>query len=554
MATRSLAAAVLLSASASAAAAPVPCCPPFGPPMPAPFPAKYAARFATQPVSHFNYLQPTDPATNATATFQQLYLVYDAHWAGPPAPIVFYTGAEGTGVEAIWPHSGWVVDTLAQNLSALVIFAEHRFFGLSVPGGEPGGFAVDATHLGVLSEAEALEDFAALATQLRTNLSAWDSPLISVGGSLAGELTAWFRIRYSHLVDMGIAASAPIFGYPGLADPYGWNRVATDCFRSLGGDACVENVRSGYWQTSALSAAEVTAAFNTCTPASLPCHAQQVADLVADWAGGAAESSYPPTADRSAVLHGCVAMQNATSGLQAYQQLLAPQEPGQCLNISWFWECPTSSRSSGGGAPRAPRRPGQLRRPRPAATKPRRDGDYEGWCLQHLDSALCQDGWTFQSCTTEIHPIAANNVTDFFPPFPPEKDDRLASCRNLYGGNISLDAQAMPRAFGQLDEARMAASASRIIFSSGSYDPWSAQSVNRSLSASLPFVLIDQGAHHSDLGESANPVPDPQRDTPALVAAREFEIETLRGWIADFHKERRAAKARLAANERHHFV
>ena len=78
--------------------------------------------------------------------------------------------------------------------------------------------------------------------------------------------------------------------------------------------------------------------------------------------------------------------------------------------------------------------------------------------------------------------------------------------------------------------------------------------MNRSLSASLPFVLIDQGAHHSDLGESANPVPDPQRDTPALVAAREFEIETLRGWIADFHKERRAAKARLAANERHHFV
>ena len=36
-------------------------------------------------------------------------------------------------MEAIWDHSGWIVDTLAKNLSALVIFAEHRFFGGSFP-------------------------------------------------------------------------------------------------------------------------------------------------------------------------------------------------------------------------------------------------------------------------------------------------------------------------------------------------------------------------------------------------------------------------------------
>jgi len=60
----------------------------------------------------------------------------------------------------------------------------------------------------------------------------------------------------------------------------------------------------------------------------------------------------------------------------------------------------------------------------------------------------------------------------------------------------------MPRGFGQLDQARMAQSASRIVFSSGQYDPWSSMSVNRSLSPTLPFVYIKGGAHHSDIGAS----------------------------------------------------
>ena len=47
--------------------------------------------------------------------------------------------------------------------------------------------------------------------------------------------------------------------------------------------------RSGYWQTAALSAAAVTAAFNPCTPATLPCHARQVADMVIGWTETAAE-------------------------------------------------------------------------------------------------------------------------------------------------------------------------------------------------------------------------------------------------------------------------
>jgi hypothetical protein len=143
----------------------------------------------------------------------------------------------------------------------------------------------------------------------------------------------------------------------------------------------------------------------------------------------------------------------------------------------------------------------------------------------------------------------ANNVSDFFPPDPPGPynitSDRVLGCRAQFGGALRLDALAMPRSFGQLDLARFAASASRIIFSSGSFDPWSAQSINRTLSTTLRFVPIEGGAHHSDLGNNYNPVPT-KDDTPALVAARQLEISILNEWVAAFHAERSAAKAFLA--------
>lgn len=537
---------------------PVPCCPPFGPTPPPPFPAKYETQWLTQPRDHFNFFQ-------ANQTFQQRYLYFADYWLGPPHPIVFVTCVEAGPAPYYWGEYGWVVDTLAKNLSALVVFAEHRGFGLTYPsvadGGDQSGWIPDAEHAGVLTEAQVLEDFTHLATHLRTNLSAWDSPLIAVGGSLAGEMATWWRVRYPFLVDMALSASAPILGFPGLTDQYGWYKVVTNAFRAVGGDACVDAIRGGFWQTAALTPAQVSAAFNTCTPASLPCHARQVADLVMYWTPTAAElGSYPATdPKRSLTVWGCGVVKGAPSGLAAYQRLLAPLAPGQCLNVSWAERCDAINdddaltTEGGGGA--------------------------GGWCATHWDTDPgCQDGWGIESCTTEIHPIEANNVTDFFPPsaHPFNETDRLLGCQQNYGTNLRVDGLAMPRSFGQLDLARFAATASRIIFSSGSFDPWSAQSINRTLAPTLPFVLIEGGAHHSDIGNkcvggrsaagwrlkkarltrktprcthahshSYNPIPTGD-DTPALVRARLEELAYLNEWVRAFHEERKAAKAYLS--------
>ena len=488
-----VAAAPNASAAAAAADAPIPCCPPYGPTPPPPYPAQYETRWHTQPRDHFNYLNPSLPS-GASFTFEQRYLYIDKWWKGAPAPIIFVTCVEAGPAPYYAGEYGWVIDTLARELGALVVFAEHRGFGLTYPqpaaGGDLSGWQPDAAHAGVLTEAQVLEDFTALATHLRTNLSAWDSPLIAVGGSLAGEMATWWRIRYPFMVDMALAGSAPILGFPGITDEYGWLRVATNAFRNAGGEACVEAIRSGYWQTAALAPAAVSAAFNTCTPATLPCHARQVADLVMDWTPTAAELGSYPQGDirRSQTTWACAAAAGGGGGgVGAYQRLLAPAAPGQCLNISWGG-CSSGGGGGSGGAAAAA-------------------AGGAGYCATqwNVSGSGCQDGWGYESCTTEIHPITGNNVTDFYPPDPPfNVSDREAGCRASYGSNLRVDALAMPRSFGQLDLARLAASASRIIWSSGENDPWSAQSVNRTLSPTLPYVFIKGGAHHSDLGNNWN--------------------------------------------------
>ena len=424
-----------------------------------------------------------------------------------------------------------------RNLSALFVLAEHRYFGESFPFGDApcelspefnasceSSFWPNATRLGLLHEEQTLADYAALAIHLRTSLKAPTSPLISVGGSLAGELTTYFRFRYPHIVDAGIASSAPILGYPGYSSPFGWYQTVTEAFRRAGGDTCVEQIRAGFWMLRAMSPAELSKAFNTCTPATKACHYQAITQTIYDWCGGAAEAGFPPS--RSTINLACDTMKGAKTNLEAWQRLWAPIRPATCLNVTW--ECSYDDEPDTAPVPAPPVAPTP-----PAAER-----------------TLFTNGWDFLACTSEVHPIGSNNVTDFLPPVPWRVDGTLEWCQSMFdntkvhdphhgpASKVFMRADSMIDAFGLGDLAGFAKSTSRIIFSSGQNDPWSAQSITKTLSADLPAVVISLGAHHSDLGGPMNPVPDPKTDTQSLNDAREFEILTLRRWIDEIKKER----------------
>jgi hypothetical protein len=67
-------------------------------------------------------------------TYQMRYLINDQYYNASQGPILFYTGNEG-GIWGFYNNSGFIVDTLAKRYGALVVFAEHRYYGKSWPFG-----------------------------------------------------------------------------------------------------------------------------------------------------------------------------------------------------------------------------------------------------------------------------------------------------------------------------------------------------------------------------------------------------------------------------------
>lgn len=66
--------------------------------------------------------------------WQMRYLINDQYYNASQGPILFYTGNEG-GIWGFYNNSGFIVDTLAKRFGALVVFAEHRYYGKSWPYG-----------------------------------------------------------------------------------------------------------------------------------------------------------------------------------------------------------------------------------------------------------------------------------------------------------------------------------------------------------------------------------------------------------------------------------
>jgi lysosomal Pro-X carboxypeptidase len=64
-----------------------------------------------------------------------------------------------------------------------------------------------------LSREHALGDYATLIQAIKKQYNAPDAAVIGFGGSYGGMLAAWFRMKYPHLVDGVVAASAPTLSF-----------------------------------------------------------------------------------------------------------------------------------------------------------------------------------------------------------------------------------------------------------------------------------------------------------------------------------------------------
>lgn len=195
-------------------------------------------KYFSQPLDHFS-----PGVTEKTYTFQQRYCIYDKFFSGrSDAPLLFYTGNESP-VEEYVNQTG-LMWTLGPKLNGLIVFAEHRYFGKSVP--ELQGVR---NCLAYCTSQQALADHAMLAIHIRTTWKVPNAPVIAFGGSYGGMLAAWARIKYPNVFAGSIAASAPLWGFPLLNPPVdGAARSITRAASAEGGAAasCKTNIRNAY--------------------------------------------------------------------------------------------------------------------------------------------------------------------------------------------------------------------------------------------------------------------------------------------------------------------
>jgi pimeloyl-ACP methyl ester carboxylesterase len=105
---------------------------------------------------------------------------------------------------------------LAPQLSAYILFAEHRYFGESLPFGND---SFNEGNLNYCTTEQAMGDYVDFLIYYKTEvLNCYDCPVIAFGGSYGGMLTAWMRMKFPNIIDGGIAASAPIRMFDWVTD------------------------------------------------------------------------------------------------------------------------------------------------------------------------------------------------------------------------------------------------------------------------------------------------------------------------------------------------
>jgi len=393
----------------------------------------------------------------------------------------------------------------APRLGALLVFAEHRYYGKSQPFNE-----TTKQNIGFLSSEQALADYATLIDFLKDSLTCHESPIIAFGGSYGGMLATWFRVKYPHLVDGAIAASAPIWHFLGdnpEPDPYAFAAITTRDASQQGGatDSCKENVRATWAPLFSLGAS--TAGREQISRNFKLCSALESSEKVHDFAGWIQEA------------WSTMAMGNfpfASSYLLNGEAVLPPWPVRKaCVFLE--------SKALEGSIE-------DLLRAHSAAIGVlyNATGDVTCYDWDHPPNdanTIVGEHWFYQHCTEMFMPMGTNGVTDMFWNEPFDIEAEKKRCFERWG--------VIPRttwARTQYGGHRLG-TATNIAFSNGLFDPWSGTGVLESISEDLPVLLIEEGAHHLDLMFST------PNDPVSVVKVRAEEVRLIKKWIAEAYQK-----------------
>jgi len=164
--------------------------------------------FYEQTIDHFT---STPPPLRYTTYNQRYFLNVDYYDSTKPATIFFYFGNEAD--VSLYVNNTGLMWESAADFNAILLFAEHRYYGVS----QPFGADFDITNkdlMQYLSVEQALADYAELLHFVRSDLKVGeDVAVIGFGGSYGGMLASWGRFKYPQHFDGVIAGERTVFPF-----------------------------------------------------------------------------------------------------------------------------------------------------------------------------------------------------------------------------------------------------------------------------------------------------------------------------------------------------
>jgi len=434
--------------------------------------------FYDQQIDHFGFANEN--------TYKQKYLIADQFWK-KNGPIFFYTGNEGA-IEWFCNNTGFMWD-IAPQFNAMLVFAEHRYYGTSLPFGADS--YKNSSTLNFLTSEQALADFVVLIRNLKQTIpGAVDKPVVAFGGSYGGMLAAWLRMKYPNVVVGALAASAPILEFTGVTPCPAFYNTTSHTWYDSSWYMCGDNLHRGYsaflQQAADVQGYEfITKQFRLCDPLEDKYDIDPLFQMLVDMYVNLAEVDYPYPANFLADLPAWP-VEAACSYLRDYKKgkdllIALSKVTNMYFNYTGQAKC-------------------------------------IDWKNTDTTPSLGYRGWEYQSCTEMVMPMCSNGSGIIY---------NIDWSFEEYSDDCYRKFNVRPRRDWITSQywAKHLKSASNIIFSNGLYDPWSSGGVLESVSESVVAITIPRGAHHYDL-RSAHP-----RDTPEVIKARQQEISIIKKWL-----------------------
>ncbi|XP_011497996.1 PREDICTED: thymus-specific serine protease-like [Ceratosolen solmsi marchali] len=429
-------------------------------------------KWMQQPIDHFNHRD--------NRTWLMRYYEEDKYFNGS-GPIFIMLGGEWT-INPGFLQSG-LMHSLAKQHGALMFYTEHRYYGNSKPTQD-----ISSDNMQYLNVDQALADVAYFIDNRKIQMNISNSKVIVFGGSYAGNMAAWIRTKYPHLIQGAVASSAPVYA---KADFYAYYEVVTASLKRHDAQ-CATDVQTAFDQTEKLLASKggpkkIRELFNLCENPNV----KSTNDI--SYLMNFLSEIFASNVQYNKIVNGkskisilCDTMTNASIGKPIERLAHLVNKEGDCIDVSYL-----------------------------EFVKKMRNDSWSSNPMKQWYFQTCHEFGYYQTSNSNQSVFGTLFHLDFF----------VNICTDVYGDYYENHLLENGIRRTNIMYGGIIPDVRNIIFVNGDVDPWHALSILHDINEFSPAILIHGSSHCQDLQSDDN------EDVPELRAARERIKNIVSIWL-----------------------